>query len=59
MMLPLLGPSTMLDASALPVDFATDLLDVAALDHYAFLRDGFLQWRQSKVSDGETPVATL
>lgn len=88
LMLPLLGPSTVRDASALPVDMAadpwalgatgtvklaggllrvvdhraglldaSDLVDAAALDRYAFIRDGFLQRRLSKVSDGETSGA--
>ncbi|SFU83164.1 MlaA family lipoprotein [Pseudoduganella namucuonensis] len=84
LMLPLLGPSTVRDASALPVDMAadpwslstsggvkmagtlvrlvddraglleaTDLMDAAALDRYAFLRDGHLQRRKGKVRNGE------
>ena len=31
---------------------ASDLLEDAALDRYEFVRDGFLQRRQSKISDG-------
>jgi phospholipid-binding lipoprotein MlaA len=88
-MLPLPGPSTVRDISALPVDFAadpwasgtsgnvkmagsllrvvnhraglleaSDLVDAAALDRCEFIRDGFLQRRQNKVSDGETPRLT-
>jgi phospholipid-binding lipoprotein MlaA len=83
-MLPLLGPSTLRDTAALPIDIATDpwgagmsararnigtvvrvvdqravlldatnLLEEAALDRYEFIRDGYLQQRQSKVFDGE------
>jgi phospholipid-binding lipoprotein MlaA len=83
LMLPLLGPSTLRDASALPIDMkadpwamgasgnvklagsllrvvdhraglleASELVDAAALDRYEFIRDGFLQRRLSKVSDG-------
>jgi phospholipid-binding lipoprotein MlaA len=83
-MLPLLGPSTLRDTTALPVDIvadpwgagisararnlgtvvrvidqravlldATNLLEEAALDRYEFIRDGYLQQRQSKVFDGE------
>ncbi|WP_019139649.1 MlaA family lipoprotein [Noviherbaspirillum massiliense] len=86
LVLPLLGPSTVRDASALPLDFAADpwsykdparwraagtglhlidqragllnassLLEDAALDRYAFVRDAYLQRRESKVRDGETP----
>lgn len=39
--------STLLDAS--------NLLEEAALDRYVFIRDGFLQRRQSQVFDGEVP----
>lgn len=84
LMLPLLGPSTVRDTSALPVDFhgdlwyykepvylrnigtatravdqranlldASSLLEDAALDRYEFIRDGYLQRRESKVYDGE------
>jgi phospholipid-binding lipoprotein MlaA len=85
LMLPLLGPSTVRDTVALPVDFAGDLvsytdsmrwrntaevvrlvdkraslldasnmLEDAALDPYQFLRDGYLQQRESRVHDGES-----
>jgi phospholipid-binding lipoprotein MlaA len=84
LMLPLLGPSTMRDTVALPIDImadpwgyknpvsvrnigaatrlvdkravlldATNLMEEAALDRYEFVRDGFLQQRESKVFDGE------
>jgi len=84
--LPLLGPSTLRDTAALPVDFqgdlwsyydpievrragnvlrlldaraavldASDLIEGAALDRYEFVRDAFLQRRQSRVYDGEPP----
>lgn len=84
LVLPLLGPSTVRDALALPVDIkadpwqyndhvngriagtvvrvidqraglldATNLMEEAALDRYEFVRDGFLQQRDSKVFDGE------
>jgi len=84
LMLPLLGPSTLRDTAALPLDIATDpwgagmssrarnigtvvrvidqravlldatnLMEEAALDRYEFIRDGYLQQRQSKVFDGE------
>lgn len=33
---------------------ATDLMEEAALDRYEFVRDGFLQQRESKVNDGES-----
>lgn len=86
LMLPLLGPSTVRDTSALPLDFAgdpwsykqpvnwrnvgsfvrvvdkraslldaTNLLEDAALDRYEFIRDGYLQRRQSQVYDGNVP----
>lgn len=86
LVLPLLGPSTLRDTVALPVDIAADpwgkvspkrtryigtalrivdqraglleagvLLEDAALDRYAFVRDGFLQRRENKVFDGEIP----
>jgi phospholipid-binding lipoprotein MlaA len=85
LMLPLLGPSTVRDTVALPVDFSGDLvsytdsmrwrntaevvrlvdkraslldasnmLEDAALDPYQFLRDGYLQQRESRVHDGES-----
>ncbi|MGK5027027.1 MlaA family lipoprotein [Janthinobacterium sp. RB2R34] len=81
--LPLMGPSTMRDTVALPLDVvgdpwrykdptnvrnigtvtrvidkrasyldATNLMEAAALDRYQFVRDGYLQARESKVSDG-------
>ena len=84
-MLPLLGPSTVRDTVALPLDVtgdpwrykdptsvrnigtvtrivdkraalldATNLMEAAALDRYEFIRDGFLQARESKVFDGDT-----
>ena len=84
LMLPLLGPSTVRDTVALPVDIAGDiwhykdpvyirnigtvvrvvdqranlldasnLLEEAALDRYEFVRDGYLQRRESQVHDGE------
>ena len=84
-MLPLLGPSTLRDTVALPVDFKADiwqykepvylrnigtatrlidkravLLDAsslfedAALDRYEFLRDAYLQRRESQVQDGQS-----
>ncbi|SFM35919.1 MlaA family lipoprotein [Rugamonas rubra] len=85
LMLPLLGPSTVRDTSALPLDISGDvwrykeplyirnigtatrvvdqrsnlldastLLEDAALDRYEFIRDGFLQRRESKIFDGES-----
>ena len=84
LMLPLLGPSTLRDTAALPVDIAGDpwhykdpvylrnigtvtrvidkraflldasnLLEDAALDRYQFVRDSYLQQRESRVFDGE------
>jgi phospholipid-binding lipoprotein MlaA len=84
LVLPLLGPSTVRDTLALPLDIkadpwqynhrvnvrntgtvvrvidqraalldATNLLEEAALDRYEFVRDGYLQQRESKVFDGE------
>jgi phospholipid-binding lipoprotein MlaA len=83
LVLPILGPSTVRDTVALPVDItgdiwrykeptylrnigtgirvidtraqlldASSLLEDAALDRYEFLRDGYLQRRQSQVDDG-------
>lgn len=80
LVLPLIGPTTMRDAAALPVDLKTDLwnytypvglrnagtairivdhraylldastlLEDAALDRYEFVRDAYLQRRQSKI----------
>jgi phospholipid-binding lipoprotein MlaA len=85
LMLPLLGPSTVRDTAALPVDFqadiwsytgpidvrnvgygvraidqrasvleASNLMEEAALDRYEFIRDGYLQRRESRVFDGGT-----
>lgn len=84
--LPLLGPSTLRDAAATPIDLkgdlwqykypvrwrntgtvirvidqraallgASSLLEDAALDRYEFVRDAYLQRRESKIRDGETP----
>lgn len=84
LMLPLLGPSTVRDTAALPLDItgdpwrykdpvnvrnigtvtrvvdkraalldATNLMEAAALDRYEFIRDGWMQRRQSQVFDGE------
>lgn len=87
LVLPLLGPSTLRDAAALPVDYlssprgyvikdvpvrnsisgvsvidtranllGTDTtLDEAALDKYSFLRNFYLQRRQSLIYEGELP----
>ena len=86
--LPLMGPSTMRDTVALPLDVvgdpwrykdptnvrnigtvtrivdkraayldATNLMEAAALDRYEFIRDGYLQARESKVFDGDTSRA--
>lgn len=38
---------------------ASDLLDEAALDPYAFMRDAYLQRRNSQVLDGNVPRETL
>jgi|EP01034_Spumella_vulgaris_P025408 phospholipid-binding lipoprotein MlaA len=85
LMLPLLGPSTVRDTVALPLDIkadpwgykdpvnvrnigsvtrvidkraglldATSLMEEAALDRYEFVRDSFLQARESKVFNGES-----
>jgi phospholipid-binding lipoprotein MlaA len=84
LMLPVLGPSTVRDAAALPADLwgdpwshkmpvgwrnvgigvraidqrasildASNLLEDAALDRYEFIRDGYLQRRDSRVYDDE------
>lgn len=84
LMLPILGPSTVRDTAALPVDWwgdpwvdanpvrfrntgigvravdqratildASNLLEEAALDRYEFIRDGYMQRRDSKVYDDE------
>jgi phospholipid-binding lipoprotein MlaA len=86
LILPLLGPSTVRDTVALPLDRkadpwnykdpvhvrnigtavnvidqravlldASNLLEEAALDRYEFIRDGFMQRRESKVLDGREP----
>ena len=85
LMLPLLGPSQVRDAAALPLDLTWDnsfvdheatkwqltaldaintranlltasgLLDTVALDRYSFLRDAYVQRRQSMVYDGNPP----
>lgn len=85
LVLPMLGPSTVRDTAALPVDVkgdiwgykepvyvrnagtvirtidiranlldASSLLEDAALDRYEFIRDGFLQRRESQINDGES-----
>lgn len=90
MVLPLMGPSSLRDTVALPVDMkgnplgavrhaatrnslvagsvinqraqlleAGDLLDQAALDPYAFMRDAYLQSRDAKVRAGKNPAATV
>ena len=88
LMLPLLGPSTVRDTAAIPLDIAADpwaykepvawrnvgiavravdqraavldasnLMEEAALDRYEFIRDGFLQRRQSRITDnGEQKI---
>lgn len=84
--LPILGPSTLRDTAATPVDFAADpwlrtypvkmrntgtairvidqrsvvlnasnLVEEAALDRYEFVRDAYLQRRESRIFDGEVP----
>jgi phospholipid-binding lipoprotein MlaA len=84
LMLPLLGPSTIRDTAALPLDLwgdpwshkmpvkwrnvgigvraidqrasildASNLLEDAALDRYEFIRDGYLQRRESRVHDDD------
>ena len=86
--LPLLGPSTLRDTIALPLDFKADpwqhiypirlrnigsavrlidqratlldagnLIEDAALDPYEFIRDAYLQRRESKIHDDDTPQA--
>ena len=88
LMLPIFGPSTVRDTTALPADMwgdpwnhkdpanwrnigtgvrvvdtrasildASNLMEEAALDRYEFIRDGFLQRRQSQVRDGESDRA--
>ena len=44
----------LLDARAQVLD-ASDLIEGAALDRYEFVRDAFLQRRESRVNDGEAP----
>ncbi|MEN3290772.1 MAG: phospholipid-binding lipoprotein MlaA, partial [Burkholderiales bacterium] len=84
--LPLLGPSTLRDTVATPVDLtgdpwdyarpirvrnlgyvgrvvdqraavldASNLIEEAALDRYVFVRDAYMQRRESKVRDGDSP----
>jgi phospholipid-binding lipoprotein MlaA len=84
--LPLLGPSTLRDTVALPVDIQSDpvsglsdvgarnsltvlrvldkrssllqasaMLEEAALDNYAFIREAYLQRRRSTIYDGNPP----
>jgi phospholipid-binding lipoprotein MlaA len=86
LVLPLLGPSTVRDTLATPVDIsgdpwdyarpinvrnfgyvarvidqraavldATNLIEEAALDRYAFVRDAYVQRRESTVRDGQSP----
>jgi phospholipid-binding lipoprotein MlaA len=83
--LPILGPSTLRDTIATPLDLGADpwafkdpvrwrnvgyviriidqravvldasnLIEEAALDRYEFVRDAYLQRRESKIRDGET-----
>lgn len=89
LVLPLLGPSTLRDTIALPLDMAADpvgeidhirtrnaataleivdtrtnllpatqLVDDVALDPYSFVRDGYLQRRESLIHNGNPPPAT-
>ena len=44
----------LLDARASVLD-ASDLIEGAALDRYEFVRDAYLQRRESRVNDGEAP----
>ena len=44
----------LVDARAGVLD-ASDLIEGAALDRYEFVRDAFLQRRESRINDGETP----
>ena len=44
----------LLDARASVLD-ASDLIEGAALDRYEFVRDAYLQRRESKINDGEAP----
>jgi phospholipid-binding lipoprotein MlaA len=91
LMLPLLGPSTVRDAAAIPLDIkadpwaykepvrwrnvgialravdqraavleASNLMEEAALDRYEFIRDGFLQRRESRITDnGDRKIKPL
>lgn len=87
--LPILGPSTLRDTIATPVDLsgdpwrykepvrwrntgivvrvvdqraallgASNLLEDVALDRYEFVRDAYLQRRESKIHDGEAPSSS-
>ncbi len=89
LVLPLLGPSTLRDTVALPLDIAADpfveidhvrtrnatvalelvdmrtnllpaskLVDEVALDPYSFVRDGYLQRRESLIHNGNPPPVT-
>ena len=44
----------LLDARASVLD-ASDLIEGAALDRYEFVRDAYLQRRESRINDGEAP----
>ena len=44
----------LVDARASVLD-ATDLIEGAALDRYEFVRDAYLQRRESRINDGEAP----
>ena len=44
----------LIDARASVLD-ATDLIESAALDRYSFIRDAYLQRRESRIHDGEPP----
>ena len=44
----------LLDARAAVLD-ASDLIEGAALDRYEFVRDAYLQRRESRINDGEAP----
>lgn len=87
--LPVLGPSTLRDTIATPLDLTADpwqhkypvfwrntgtvvrlvdqraavldasnLVEEAALDRYEFIRDAYLQRRESKIRDGESPQSS-
>jgi phospholipid-binding lipoprotein MlaA len=89
LVLPVLGPSTVRDTVATPLDIAGDpwhykrpvrwrntgtvlhvvdqravlldasnLIEAAALDRYEFVRDAYLQRRESKIHDGEVPSSS-